>query len=338
MRAAETAEASGSNAWRARTVEVPDWPRAKLIVLDLPGPRDGPLVSIVAGSGGTAYPGIEACWRLIDRLRGEKLRGRLRLIPSLDVAGFLDRSAHFCPLDDRALLSAFDEAALGASSNPERATDAVVRTVREALDSPDMHIDLRGGEIHETDARWIATVRPDRESTAFDLMRVANASGADMRLELGEGEPPPVNLGSAGLMARTGIPALILSAGGIDPELDRGAEKLLDSLLRILRSIDVLEADDAPPAKAPLNAGPRWWTHLAGHSGLWVPDLSAGARVTSGQRLGQVWDWFGTVLEEVRAPFDGCVIKLTTSMAVDATPRPDSDTWFARTLTMVSAR
>jgi predicted deacylase len=62
-----------------------------------------------------------------------------------------------------------------------------------------------------------------------------------------------------------------------------------------------------------------------------------GAPVEAGEVLGQIWDYFGEPLREVTAPFDGVVLAVTTSMAVDAEARPDGDPWFARTVTLAEA-
>ena len=66
---------------------------------EISGSREGPVVSVVAGLGGTAYAGVESCWNLISRLRAKKITGTVRVIPIADVAGFLDRSAYFCTLE-----------------------------------------------------------------------------------------------------------------------------------------------------------------------------------------------------------------------------------------------
>ena len=42
-------------------------------------------------------------------------------------------------------------------------------------------------------------------------------------------------------------------------------------------------------------------------------------------------------LQDVTSPFDGCVLAVTTSMAVNAEAGPEGDPWFARTVVVAEA-
>ena len=86
-----------------RTVDVPGYPAARFKAFDLDAGRAGPTVTIAGGMGGTAYPGIEACWRLISALEQATFNERVTILPVLDTTGFMNRKAHFCALDDTAL-------------------------------------------------------------------------------------------------------------------------------------------------------------------------------------------------------------------------------------------
>src|SRR5437667_4795221 len=90
-----------------RTVDVPGYPAARFKAFDLDAGRTGPTVTIAGGMGGTAYPGIEACWRLISALEQATFNERVTILPVLDTTGFMNRKAHFCALDDTALSTAF---------------------------------------------------------------------------------------------------------------------------------------------------------------------------------------------------------------------------------------
>ena len=73
-------------------------------------------------------------------------------------------------------------------------------------------------------------------------------------------------------------------------------------------------------------------------SGLWIANVKTGQRVEKGQILGEIWDCFGTILEEVVSRVDGWVLSVTTSMAVGAQARDDGDDWFRRTVTIAENR
>ena len=44
------------------------------------------------------------------------------------------------------------------------------------------------------------------------------------------------------------------------------------------------------------------------HDGLFYPQTTMGYYVTQGQKVGTITDYFGNVMEELRAPFSGIVL------------------------------
>ncbi len=78
-----------------RTVDVPGYPAAWFKAFDLDAGRSGPTVTIAGGMGGTAYPGIEACWRLIRTLEQAPFNGRVTILPVLDTTGFMHEKRIF---------------------------------------------------------------------------------------------------------------------------------------------------------------------------------------------------------------------------------------------------
>lgn len=93
------------------------------------------------------------------------------------------------------------------------------------------------------------------------------------------------------------------------------AQLYVDGVLRVLNEIGMLTAPLAAPAtKPPLRiiSGGDVDNDLipATRDGLFVRDVLPGEKVAKGQRLGVVTDTRGTILEEIRAPFDGWIIVL----------------------------
>ena len=252
-------------------------------------------------------------------------------MPVVDVAGFFQRRARFCPLDGRAVAAAFTAA---ESSEEPSASDRIAQAVTETLADANVHIDVRGGEHTELHAHW-AAVPPT--AAQFESLAMAVACGADVRVAMNPDDPLSIELGAAGHMADRDRASLILSGGGGVNDVVGHAEVLLDDLLRVLDALDVIDGIVTERA-VPLNVvGPRIWSHVADSAGLWVPATAPGANVVAGEVLGQIWDYFGEPMHEVTSPFDGCVLAVTTSMAVSVEPRPDGDLWFGRTVTVAEA-
>jgi predicted deacylase len=194
-------------------------------------------------------------------------------------------------------------------------------------------MDLRGGEVHEQHAYSVTALSVDGPSASI-AARAAEVSNATFRVAAEGPAPLPVSPGCAGAMHASGTPALVLTTGGIGFELETDAKILEYSASCILKELGVLDWESTTRPISPRVVGPRWWTHTSSHTGLWMPLVSAGERVAQGQVLGRICDYFGSELESVVAPFDGWVLTLLTTLAVDATPRPDGDTWYAQTVTV----
>ena len=316
---------------KMRAISVPGIPSAEMPLIEIASARPGPVINVVGGLAGTAYPGIGACRMLAERLPRHLSKGRVRLLPVVDVEGFFRRAARFCPLDGRALVGAFTAAGLTDTSS---ATGRIAQAVSEALADADVHIDVRGGELTELHAHWVA-VPP--AASQFESLAMAVASRADVRVAVNQNDPMSIELGAAGRMADQGLASLILSGGGGVSDVAADAEVLVADLLRVLDALGVVEGV-TPERAVPLRVvGPRIWRHLADSSGLWVPATTPGAQVKAGEALGQIWDYFGDPIEDVTAPFDGCVLAVTTSMAVNTESGPEGDPWFARTVVVAEA-
>ena len=318
---------------KMRTISVPGIPSAEMPLIEIASARPGPLINVVGGLAGTAYAGIGACRALAARLPQILTKGRVRLVPVVDVEGFFQRAARFCPLDGRALAGAFTAARTGSESS---ATDRIAQAVSEALAGTDIHIDVRGGEHTELHAHWVAVTPGAGQSEAL-AVEMAAASGADVRVAVNQDDPSSIELGAAGRMADQGRASLILSGGGGVSDVAADAEVLVADLLRVLAALDVIDGTAPDRAAPPRVVGPKIWSHIADSSGLWVPATTPGAQVKAGEALGQIWDYFGEPLHDVKSPLDGCVVAVTTSMAVNAEAGPEGDPWFARTVVVAEA-
>jgi predicted deacylase len=58
------------------------------------------------------------------------------------------------------------------------------------------------------------------------------------------------------------------------------------------------------------------WVRAA-QSGCWYPVVGVGDGLHHGQLVGVIKDYFGTLLAEYRAPADGVVLLLATSLAMN---------------------
>ena len=260
-----------------RVIAVPGHPSADLPLIEFSAATPGPVINIVGGLAGTAYPGIAACRMLARRLPDLLTRGCVRVVPVVDVAGFYGRAARFCPLDGRAVTSAF--AGVEKAEEPS-ASDHIAQAVTETLADADVSIDVRGGELTELHAHWVA-VPP--AASQFESLAMAVASGADMRVAVDPESPMAIELGAAGRLAAGRQAALIVSGGGGVSDVVGDAQALSNDLLRVLDALDVIDGvvtDRVVPLRV---VGPTIWSHVVDSEGLWVPETTPGAQVAAGE-------------------------------------------------------
>ena len=89
------------------------------------------------------------------------------------------------------------------------------------------------------------------------------------------------------------------------------------SMLRVLKNVNLqVEEGEAfrPEKKATTLVDSI--TLEATVDGCWYPCVELGETVKKGQKIGELRDLFGTVLEELAAPYDGINIYMVVSLAV----------------------
>jgi predicted deacylase len=192
--------------------------------------------------------------------------------------------------------------------------EVLAHAIFEELIAPaDVVVDLHGGDMVE----------------ALEPFAIYEESGVEERargIAVAFGLPYVVRersseTGLAGMTssaaARAGVPAIIAEAGGRGQLEEHAVQMLADGVGNVLRHLDMLPGEPAPPAFPQYDVGNFVWLHSE-QQGWWDAAVGSGDAVTEGQVVGTVRDLWGDVHEEIRAPSDGIVLFLTTSPAVEA--------------------
>lgn len=271
------------------------------------GARPGPLVLVTAGVHGGEYPGIEAAIRLARDLDSGEMSGRVVVVHVYGISAFHARQEYLVPEDGKNPNRVFPGRATGTVS--ERMAHTLMETlVAEAT----AWVDLHGGDIHE--ALEPFTIYSD--GAAPDVVTrsraMAEAYGTPYIIA-----SQSIAGGTYGAAAGRGVPAILAEAGG-QGQLDEPSVAVhLKGLRNVLRLLGVLpgKPDPVPPA--------THFTQFAWlrseHTGCWYPAVHAGERVTQGQVVGVIRDYWGDLLTEHRAPASGVVLFVATSLAINPT-------------------
>ena len=105
---------------------------------------DGPTLVVTGGVHAAEYASIAAALDLGRSVDPQGLRGRVIVVPVINMPAFTARSIYVCPLDGRNLNRVFPGDAHGTAS--EQIADWVFRNV---ISRADYYVDLHGGDLIE---------------------------------------------------------------------------------------------------------------------------------------------------------------------------------------------
>ena len=268
------------------------------------GKVSGPTLVVTAGIHGAEYASIEAALLLGRSLKPDELRGRIIVIPIVNMPAFQARSIYVCPLDGKNLNRVFPGKPDGTAS--EQIADWLFQN---AIKQADYYVDLHGGDLVEA-------------LIPFTIYHASGNEAVDQRskqLAKVFGIPYVVRSETEGstysAAARAGIPSMLAEAGGqgLGPPDAVGA--LTTGMNRLMRYLGML--DGPAPEPLPTQTLDKFVWLRSEHDGFYYLDVQVGDSVNEGQQLGRVTDFEGEILQNVVAPVTGRVLFLVSSLAIN---------------------
>ena len=254
------------------------------------GRRAGPTLFVSAAIHGDELNGVEVIRRLLRRKALSSIRGTLLAVPIVNVHGFLDQS-RYLP-DRRDLNRSFPGSRKGSV-----AARIAHTFMHEIVDKADFGIDLHTGAINRSN---LPQVRGNLDDAA--TLQLAKAFGAPVIINSNARD------GSLRQCAADkGMPMLIYEAGEALRFDELCIRAGLRGTLNAMRHIGMLPLKGKSGTAAPVVADSTSWVR-APESGIVIPRVELGARVTAGQVLAIIGDPVSDEEAPVTAPFDGIVI------------------------------
>ena len=280
------------------TVEIP--------VVIVNGALAGPRVGVTAGIHGAEYVSIAALRRVAMTVDPATMSGNLVASLISNPPAYQARAIYVDPLDGRNLNRAFPGDPDGGP------TERLAAWLQANVIGPaDRFIDCHCGDMNEALVSFVGIEHTGDPAVDGVTEAMAQAYGLDY-VVIG---PLPGSTTTAA--ATLGIPAVLGEVGGQGrwPETDVALHEA--GLRRALRAAGLI--DDAPdePRRTTRRLGMDVWLR-ADASGCWMPGVEVGQAVEAGQRVGEVQDPFGRILQVVEAPIGGVVLFIVTSLAMNA--------------------
>jgi predicted deacylase len=267
------------------------------------GDEPGPTLVVTGGVHAAEYASIAAALHLGQTLQPKGLRGRVIVVPVVNMPGFAARSIYVCPLDGKNPNRVFPGDPAGTGT--EQLADWLFRNV---ITQADYFADLHGGDLIEALIPFTIFFRTGNEQVDAASFEMAQAFGLRYL----------VASGSAGstisAASRVGIPSILTESGGQGIWTAEHVADHTNGLDRLMRHLKMLPGD--APEATPFTLLEKFHWARSEHEGFWYPQAAAGDIVQTGQNLGCIKDWQGNILQTVLSPGSGTVLFIVSSLAI----------------------
>jgi predicted deacylase len=278
----------------------------------LEGDEPGPTLAVVSGVHATEYAAHDGAAKFWAWVKPEDVRGRIFVVLCADVTAQAAHTMYTNPVDGKNLNRVWPGKEDGTLT--EVIAHAITqRVVRHA----DALVDCHGGEYDEDIDLFTITHsagNPDVDKRARDLAVACGLPFAEV-IDIRGG---PIGAGTgAGEAIRAGVPAITLECGGRGLKIKRHVLGTFSAIVNAARHVGCLPGEVKPWSGKPvvIDHGIMLRTKEAG---IYAPVVTAGAWIEEGALFSRVYDFDGTLLEEIRAPEAGVVLDVIVGRTIKA--------------------
>lgn len=246
-------------------------------VYDIEGKRPGKTLLVTGGMDGDEYAGMEACYRVINRVNAKDIAGRLIVIPIVNTPGFWEEKS-LNPVDGK--FPKFAGVGKAHGSPTERLVHWLVDTYAKHAD---LWLDLHGGSLTEVMSpylwAWETGVKPI--DTLVQEFIQANTP------KFGIFERQRIPVGKAATLARAGCGYIQGESGGMGSRAEADIRqhetwiRIALGLLGIMPTVRHKKGFNPVIYTQTVFLRPKW-------PGLWFPASRTIRIVQKGETLGAV--------------------------------------------------
>ncbi len=276
----------------------------KLPMTIINGTKDGKVVAITGGTHGGEYPGVETAIRLAKNTKPEDVAGALIILHPANLPAFQAKLQYIGPHDGKNLNREFPGKATGT------VTERIAYTITtEIFAQSDCYMDLHGGDIHEALVPFVIYSKlGDAAQTQVSI---------DMSLALGIKYicGSVSNNGTFGHAATMGVAGFLGEIGNLGLWSEGEVSQYISGCENVLRYLGVI------PGEVITNKDAVMLSAMTGGNatvqGCWYPCVNLEDNVKVGDKLGEIRDYFGNLLEEYFSQHEGVILYVISSLAIN---------------------
>ncbi len=288
----------------SRIIEVPAGADAgtQIPITTIEGAQSGPTLALIAGNHGYEYPPILALQRLLTELDPAKLRGTVIVVHVANMPSFLGRTVYFSPVDGKNLNRVYPGRADGTVS--ERIAYAITR---EAIEPCDALLDLHCGDGNESLRPYVYQCITGHADMDRRIARLVHAFGIDYAIaDRGRPTDPAKSMYCSTTAITRGKPAVTVESGYLGTTNPACVAQICHGIFGVLQELGMIA--DGPAALDEITYLDPAEVLTSPETGILYPRVERDQRVLKGDVIAHVTDFFGKVIAEVQAPFDGLVL------------------------------
>ena len=269
------------------------------------GSHPGKTVLITAAVHGGEYVGIQAAVELADKLKPEKIHGRVILVKTVCRKEFEERSGSVCPEDEKNLNRVFP-------GNPQgtRMDRLAYEVVQKLHSAADYYIDLHSGDDYEQLTPYIYYAGCADEDVVQMSRKMAEQADVPYMVKSNVASG-----GSYNYAAACGIPSVLIERGQMGSWSPEEVHSTRKDVRNILCALGIYDGMRSYSNYYPMEIEDVRY-QSASVSGLWYPAKKPGDIIHQDEILGEIRDYEGNVQEICRADMDGVILYQVSSLQV----------------------
>ncbi len=271
------------------------------------GANDGKTILASAGIHGCEYPGVLTVVELAKEIDPKDVSGAIILTHEINMSGFLERQTYVMPEDPKRknLNRLFP-----GDPNGTLADKLCLFLMDEFVAKSDFHVDIHSGDmVEELEACVIACAPKESENNKF-AAEIAKHLSFKWRMNSG-GRHEFYNSSSID----RNIPSMLFERGGSGKWTREEVDANKKDLKTVMQCLNIL------PGEPKINTEQKFfkrheWTE-SDVEGMIFNFVKVGDDIKEGQKLFEVQDMFGNHIKDINAKFDGHVVIITNTLAVN---------------------